>query len=310
MPKAEPSRKIAAKKRGNRLGFWFFQVALRLFGLRGAYGLLYFVCLYYLLLDRAAVSAAMAYVRRRFADHGRLRRVWDVYALLVSQGKQLIDRFAIVAREDLFDVELRASEECEALMREPQRGLILLTAHVGNWQVTMTALKQWGRTVYLVMRPEDNPAVDDSLGISREEESVKIISPEQELGGVIEIMNVLRRGHLVSIMGDRAYGFSSVPVPFLGEDAWLPYGAFSVAAGAECPVVVLLSSKESTNRYVVDVSNVLHPRYERGRNKRVQLQEWVAQFAKLLEGYVEEHPYQCFLFHDVWRQEASDDSDT
>jgi len=31
------------KKRGNELGFWFFRAALKLFGLAGACGLLYFV---------------------------------------------------------------------------------------------------------------------------------------------------------------------------------------------------------------------------------------------------------------------------
>ena len=44
-------KKGVERKRGNRLGFWFFrQRRVRLFGLRGAYGLLYFVCLYYLAL--------------------------------------------------------------------------------------------------------------------------------------------------------------------------------------------------------------------------------------------------------------------
>ena len=46
--------------RGNALGFWFFRTALRLTGLRGAYGLLYFVAPYYALFDRAAIAAAGA----------------------------------------------------------------------------------------------------------------------------------------------------------------------------------------------------------------------------------------------------------
>jgi len=73
--KAEAFRKIEAKKRGNTLGVWFFKVFLRFFGLRGAYGLLYIVCIYYVLFDRSAVSGALAYIKRRFPCSALLREL-------------------------------------------------------------------------------------------------------------------------------------------------------------------------------------------------------------------------------------------
>ncbi|MCK4389430.1 MAG: lysophospholipid acyltransferase family protein [Desulfobacterales bacterium] len=304
MQKAEASRKIEARKRGNRPGFWFFRTSVRLFGLRGTYGFLYIVCLYYALCDRSAISAALSYVDRRFPGSGFLRRRLDVYRLFVSQGKQLIDRYAAISALAIFDIRIKGYEQFMALVQDSRQGLILLTAHVGNWQIAMTTLKDIGKTVYLLMRPEDNPAVQDSLHISREQVHIKIISPEQHLGGVVEIMNVLREGHVVSIMGDRSYGFNAIEVSFLGEKAWFPHSAFSIAAAAGCPVVVLLSVKVSAHRYVVDVSNVLYPRYEGRRDKREQLQQWVQKFVAMLERYINQYPYQCFLFHNVWREES------
>ena len=304
MQKAEASRKIESKKRGNRPGFWFFRTSVRLFGLRGTYGLLYIICLYYALCDRSAISAALSYIERRFPGSGFLRRRLDVYRLFVSQGKQLIDRYAVLSAQTMFDIRLKGYEQFTALLQDSRKGLILLTTHVGNWQIAMTTLKNIGRTVYLLMRPEDNPAVEGSLNISREQRHIKIISPEQDLGGVVEIMNVLRQGHVVSIMGDRSYGFNAIEVSFLGEKAWFPYSAFTIAAAAGCPVVVLFAAKASAYRYIIDVSNVLYPRYEGRRNKREQLQEWVQKFVAILERYVNQYPYQCFLFHDIWRQES------
>jgi len=302
--KAEASRKIEAKRRGNALGFWFFEVSLRLFGLRGAYGLLYIVCIYYVLFDRTAVSGAAAYIKRRFPSHGFLKRLRHIYLLFVSQGKQLIDRYAIVSGCEMFDIQICGYEQIESLVQSSQHGIILLTAHVGNWQVAMTALKKLEKTVYLVMRPEDNPAVQSSLRISREQNHVKIISPEQDLGGIVEIMNKLKEKHIVSIMGDRRYGFRAVEVSFLGEKAWFPYGGFTIAAAAKCPVIVLLSEKVSAYKYIVDVSNVLYPCYVSGKNKNQQLQQWVQEFAALLEVYTHKHPYQYFLFSNVWKEET------
>jgi len=303
--KSERSRKLKVKKRGNKLGFWFFKVSLHLFGLSGAYGLLYIVSLYYILCDWSGVSVAMSYIDRRFPGCSFFRRLLHVYRLFVSQGRQLIDRFAIISDEEMFNIQVYGYEQFLSLVQDSRQGVVLLTAHIGNWQVALMALKKLGITVYALMRPEDNLEVLNYLHIGHEQENIKIISSEQHLGGVVEIVNVLKGGHVVSIMGDRSYGFNTLEVSFLGEKAWFPYGAFTIAAATGCPVVVLLSAKVSPSHFIIDLSNVLYLRYEEGRkNKRQQLQQWVQQFVTLLDTYVILYPYQCFLFHNVWREET------
>jgi len=290
------------RKRGNKLGFWIFRMAARVFGLRGAYGLLYFVSLYYLAVDRAVVSASLAYVKRRFPEHGALRRVFDVYLLFVSQGKNLIDRYAIASGYEGIDVRIKGYDRVLELCKDPQKGFILLTAHVGNWQVAMTALQRFGRTVYLMMRPEDNAAVRDALHIDTEQEQVKLLFTNDALGGVIEAMKAVNRGDIVSIMGDRTYGYSSVEASFLGSGVRFPYGAFSIASAAQCPVIVLLSARLGVNRYVMDVSHIIFPPTGVSRGKKeAAMKASVQEFAQVLEEYVADHPYQWFVFRDIWR---------
>lgn len=299
----DPARKIEAKPRGNALGFWFFKASLRCFGLRGAYGLLYFVCPYYLLFDRAAVRATLAYVRRRFPDHGWFRQRMDVCRLFINQGVTLIDRYYLMYGGPGMSSHLTGMEKMTELLAS-QQGFILLTAHLGNWQVVMTALQKFNRKVYLVMRPEDNPAVADSLKISDPEGNVSIISPEGALGGVVEIMEAIKQGGIVSIMGDRSYSFSAVEVQFLGDQARFSCGAFHVAALAQCSVVALLSAKTGTKDYEVQVAALFQPRYQPKMDKKGQLRGWVQQFAGVMEEYVACYPYQCFLFHDIWGESA------
>jgi predicted LPLAT superfamily acyltransferase len=292
------------RKRGNKLGFWFFRTAIRTFGLRGAYGLLYFVSLYYLAVDRAAVAVSLAYVRRRFPERSPFRRIVDVYLLFVSQGKSLIDRYAVASGYPGIQMELRGYERIKTFLTDGGRGFILLTAHVGNWQVAMTALRKFGRTVYLMMRPEDNVAVKEALNIDSEEEMVKILSTDDSLGGVVEAMKAIDRGSIVSIMGDRTYGYSSAEALFLGEKVRFPYGAFTIAAAARCPVVVLLSAKVGARKYIVDVSHVIEPPAG-GRGRRdAALKESVQEFGNILEEYVAAYPYQWFVFRDVWKSNA------
>jgi predicted LPLAT superfamily acyltransferase len=294
-------KKDYERKRGNRLGFWFFRTAVRIFGLRGTYGLLYFVSLYYLAFDRAAVAASMAYVRRRFPDHGVLRKLFDVYLLFVNQGESLIDRHYVAGGGKDISLELVGYEKINNLLTEGQKGLILLTAHVGNWQVAMTSLSKLNRDVYLMMRPEDNAAVKEALNIDSEKESVRIIYTDGAMGGVIEALKAINRGDIVSIMGDRTYGYGSMEASLLGGNVRFPYGAFSLASAAQCPVAVLLSAKAGATKHVTDVSHVIDPPSGRQGNKDAEILACVQEFARVLEEYAVRNPYQWFVFRDMWR---------
>lgn len=294
--------RIKVKRRGNRLGFWFFKVLLKFFGLPGAYSLLYLVCLHYLFFDQSAVLGALSYVRRRFPFAGFFKRKLEIYRLFISQGKQLIDRAAILSKENSFDIQLNGYNQLSSLLVDKNQGFVLLTAHVGNWQIALTTLKKMAKPVYLMMRLEDNVAVKESLNLNAQDSFIKIISPEGYLGGVVEAMQVLKDGSIVSIMGDRKYEFEAVEVSFLNDQAYFPFGAFSLAASSNCPVVVLLSAKLPGNKYIVDVSNVLYPRYNSPKDKKEQLKKYVQEFAEILERYTKDYAYQCFLFHDVWKK--------
>ena len=296
----EQGRVTETKKRGNRLGMAIFKVSLKTFGLSGAYGLLYIVSLYYLVFDRLAVATCMAYIKRRFRRYNAIRRVLGVYRIFINQGKNLIDRYYLNAGLGGFDIELYGYDKLNALLSGRQKGVILLTAHVGNWQVAMTALEKLGRTVYLVMRPEDNAAVKETLNIDSEQGKIRIISSDGFLGGVVEIMNAIDSGCIVSIMGDRSYGQNVADAVLMGDRVKLPYGAFSIAAAAECPVVVLLSAKLSAERYVVDVSHIITPVRAAKTEKHEKIRGCVQEFAGVLDAYAARYPFQWFVFGDLW----------
>ena len=302
------------KKRGNKLGFWFFETVLKKGGLRPAYAFLYPVCLYYLFFDPSARRGAVAYVARQFPAPGRkqrcrlslipifrkIRQLERVYLLFVSQGKNLIDRYVYAANPSVFHLEECGFEKLDALRADSKQGFVLLTAHTGNWQIAMTVLDRFDRTVHLLMRPEDNSAVQESLQIQNENGKIKIISVDGPMGGLVEAMQALEKGDVVSIMGDRAYGARSVPVDFIGAPAQFPCAAYLMAASAQCPVVTLLSSKADTYKYEVEISDCFTPKWERGKSKNSQLQAWTQRFATILDRYLKTRPFQCFLFHNIW----------
>lgn len=295
----EQQKNNKEKKRGNKAGFVFFQYFTRIFGLSGAYSVLYFVCLYYLVFDPDAVKKAGHYIRRRFPGCSKLKYFFHIYKLFISQGKQLIDRYSYHKNPKLFEMSIEGTEKAISTIKNLNTGCLLLTSHIGNWQLGMDALKHLNyKKLHMLMRPEDNKAVQETLAINSSMD-IEFISTSEFLGGTIEVLKALDNGGIVSIMGDRRYGTHTLDVSFLGEKAYFPYSAFFFAASAKCPVVTFYVVKENKNNYKVHMSNILYPKLSKG-NKTDQLRPWVQKYVNELGNFTEEYPYQCFLFNNIW----------
>ncbi|OGV41900.1 MAG: hypothetical protein A2X46_17765 [Lentisphaerae bacterium GWF2_57_35] len=288
------------KKRGNNLGFWFFKAALDLFGLRGAYVLLGFVAGYYWLFDRTARRSARAYLQRRFRGRSGWAAQRDIYRLFYSQGVSLIDRYVMAMKPSLFSLGIVNYEAIRPLVEDPRQGFILLTSHVGNWQAVMLALGRMNRRVNLLMRTEENEAVNQYLRIQEAGGLIDIVSPDLPLGGVLELTQRIQRAEIVAIMGDRAYTSDTAEIVFLGDQAGFPRGAFHLASAWDCPVVVMFTAKTGPSAYDVEIAGVIHPGQTPGTVKRERISHMAQQYADLLSAYAERHPYQFYLFHDVW----------
>lgn len=288
----------SGRRRGNLLGFWIFSIATRLTGLRGAYGLLYLVCPYYLLFDRPAVAAAFAYLRRRFPGRSGWRLRVDVFRLFINLGRALIDRNAALFRTGLFRIEFPSPAHLGAQLAS-DKGVILLLAHVGNWQLALGALPRVGRAVTLVMRPEDNPAVASNLRVNPAGEGLRILTAGGDAASVIHILQRIEAGDVVCLMADRSYQFRSAAVPFLGDTARMPMGPYQLARSAGCPVLFLSTHRAGHRHYVMEVENIPPPD-EGAETRSGYLAAWAGRFAARLEDFAQRHPYQVFLFHDIW----------
>jgi len=289
-----------SKVRGTKIGIMFFAICCRLFGLRVAYLPLYFVCLYYLFFDRNAVKKSVAYVKHRFPKVGRLGRGWHIYRLFISQGKQLIDRYAANYQRELFEVNVVGKENFLSIIDSTDKGAVILTTHTGNWQLAMNGLMNIKKDIYLFMMRRDSKVIKELLQLDSERDNIKIIPADEPIIGLVKIMDVLRSGQIVIMMGDRSYGAEVLELEFLNGIAGFPYSAFHIAAMAKCPIIPLFAEKIAHRKYVINIEKIYNPNYAGRVNRKKQLLPWIKQFVNSLEEFTLRHPYQCFLFEDIW----------
>ena len=117
------------------------------------------------------------------------------------------------------------------------------------------------------------------------------------------MMGVLKRGEVLSIMGDRVFGDvrGTLPADLLGSPVRVPLSPFKLGSATGAPVAVLFSHKSGPDSYELTVEDVMRVPPEAGRPEEAFL-PYAARFTRCLESYVQRHPYQFFNFFDMWEQ--------
>ncbi len=294
--------KWSSRSIGSAFQHQIFYVLVRLGGRPLAYGVLYIVVFYYIFFRPSIRRRTEYYLSRRFPGKRTLGRLLDSYRLSMQLGKVLVDRAIVgVLGPDRMETKLNGREKLLQLLNEGT-GFVLLTAHVGCWQVAMSALHCLNVPVYMLLRREEGD-VDrhyfEHAGLSS---PYRTIDPTGYLGGTLEMLQVLKKGHILCTMGDRVFGSgrNTLCCDFLGGRVAFPYSAFRLASASGVPVVVLFSCKTGARTYELHVAEVIHVPELKDRSGEV-FRPYVAQFAEALESFAGKYPYQFFNFHDMWQ---------
>lgn len=307
MPEATSSgagaagRPWTSRSFGSGLQHGIFYALIRVGGRRAAYALLYVVVAYYTLCRPAIRGRTRHYLARRFPGRSGPGRLLDAYRLSLALGKALVDRAVVgILGPGAMRAELRGREALLELLAEG-RGLVLVTAHVGCWQAAMSALTFLEAPVSMLMQREEGDVDRHYFEHGGGPSPYRIIDPRGYLGGALEMMEVLKRGEVLCVMGDRVQGGprSAVPVDFLGRPAPFPIAGYKLAAATGAPVAVLFSAKTGPRRYELELAEVIRVPERTGR-PAAAFGPFAARFVAALEAYTEAHPYQFFNFYDLW----------
>jgi lauroyl/myristoyl acyltransferase len=295
---AQPAANLSDTRR-NRLGSAILRCILSVFGPAAACFLVKGIALVYALSDAQAQERALPYLKHRFPEAHGLRMKRHVWRLFTAQGEALIMALALA------NGQAKARErnpEAFDPIRDAPGGLVFLCSHFGAWQAAMHCVNAGNRGVAFVAKPDRNADVDKSRAFNgREGAALHIIDTAGPFGGLLEAFEVLDAGGAVGLMGDRCLENDAVPVRFFGETAYFPAAAFFLAAKAHAPVVpFFLTRGKSYRELLLDFGSVSHPK--RPARGEIRFQADIQRYAADLERMAMEHPYDCFLFENVWEE--------
>jgi len=201
---------------------------------------------------------------------------------------------------------LEGSEHLDAAMAEG-RGVILLTAHAGNYELGGLLLRARNLKVHTVYKPDRFAAVERLREQLRAQGGVVGLPVDGVGFSTLPLVKLLREGRLVGMQGDRDFSLNGVPMAFFGREVPFPRGPWELAAMTGAPIV--------TSFFYADERRHFHARF--GEPIRVQgargarlaaIEAGMRSYVADLEVLIRRHPSQWYCFYPFWDDPARADA--
>ena len=246
----------------------------------------------------ALANLARAYPELPLRERRRLaRRASQQLGMTLVELPRLL---ASPLEATLARIGLDGIEHLHAAMKASGRAL-LLTAHLGNWEILCAAhrLTEYGLSV--VVRPLDAPWLDAITARLRRRTGVEIIDKRGALRPVLE---ALRRGQMVGILMDQnAARREGVFVDFFGYPASTSRSIAVLALRTGAPIVPIFARRLADGAHRVIIRPALP--MPAGNDAETAAVELTARCTAEIERAIREAPDQWLWSHDRWRTRPS-----
>ncbi|OAD91806.1 lipid A biosynthesis acyltransferase [Aequorivita soesokkakensis] len=282
------------KSKGTVLGYKIFIFFIRKLGVRAAYGLLYFVALYYVFFAGKSTRSIFYYFRKRL-KYSWTKSVFSIYKSYYVFGKTIIDKAAISS-----GLQNRFTHECDGVeniieLLDKKQGGIMISAHVGNFEIAEFFFEEIDTRsqISLVTTDAEHQNIKEYMEKVTLRSNVKFILVKDDMSHIFEINNALSNGELVCFTGDRYMkGQKVLTESLMGKEANFPAGPFLLASRLNVPVLFVYVMKETNKHYH------LYARQAEVKNRDAQ--GLLKKYTQSVEWMLKKYPLQWFNYFDFW----------
>jgi predicted LPLAT superfamily acyltransferase len=287
------------KSRGNKTGFRIFVWVLKNAGLSAAYLLLRLVAFYFFIFSGKAFRYQYAFFHKRLGNSS-LRSIINIYKNYYWFGQTIIDKIVLMsAMKNPFRFDFEGEDYLREMVAQNKGGL-LLSAHVGNWEIAGHLLQRLGTEMHIVMYDGEAQQIKAYLETITEKHSAKIILIKEDLSHIYAIQEALGKNAFVCMHADRFLeGNKTLTESFLNKTARFPAGPFLLARTFQIPVSFVFAMKDRSFNYHFYASP---PKIYHGIKEHA-IREMISAYCINMENIVRKYPLQWYNYYDFWNQE-------
>ncbi|WP_420266460.1 lysophospholipid acyltransferase family protein [Candidatus Magnetominusculus dajiuhuensis] len=179
-----------------------------------------------MVLQGESQGSLAASARKLFRNYARYLVDYAMFAFLPED--EILKKIVSFEGKDILDAAVNQG-----------KGIILLTAHMGNWELGGLFLNSLGLSINVLTNRDENPGVDEARTRYRQRHGIKTITVGVSTPlSSVELAGALFRGEVVAMLIDRHNPLmGNIEIEFFGKKADFPAGPFILSKMTGAPII-------------------------------------------------------------------------
>lgn len=228
-----------------------------------------------------------------------------IKACFANMAKGVLEMLASIDNPSVLDkmVVVEGRENLDRALAKG-KGVIIVSAHFGNFPLLLTKLAILGYRLNVIVRKLRDEKADEFFDRKRSALGVKSVYSQPRAKCVKKSMDLLRNNELVFMLMDQNFGTGGVFVDFFGRKAATATGPLVFALRTEASIVpvFIIRQKNNTHRLVIEPELNLEARSD----KQEMIQVNVAKITAIIEKYIRQYPAEWGWIHRRWKSRPND----
>jgi len=199
-------------------------------------------------------------------------------------------------------VELQGRENLDAALARGQ-GVILVSAHFGNFPLLLGRLAVEGYKAGGIMKPMHDARMEKIFLKKREEYGVRTIYSQPRSTCVSNSISALRNNELLFIPIDQNFGTGGVFVDFFGEKAATATGPVILAQRTKAALIPCFILRQPNDRHKIVFEPEL--KLEEGSDPQKVILVNIQRLTDIIESYIRKYPAEWGWIHRRWKSKPS-----
>lgn len=216
-------------------------------------------------------------------------------------GKYLVEFFRIANELDKDflkgKINIKGSRHIKDALSKG-KGAIVLTAHIGNWELGGVVLSFLGYPSTVIALPHKEHTVNELFNKQRESRGGSVIPTNL---AIRRSLNILKKNEIIAVVADRDFSAKGEVLDFFGRKTLIPKGAAILTAKTGAAIVPVFMIREEDDTFTLNIEEPLYPSEKcNGEVDQKTLLTIMKQHTSIIEDTIRKHPTQWLMFRKFW----------
>jgi len=243
--------------------------------------------------DRNGFASNLSIALNMPAESTRVQRL--VRRMFANYGEYMADYFCLPQmpphKVDTVFAGLTGEHIIKAA-RNRGNGVILLSAHIGNWEFGGTMVRHANYPLAVVSLPHNSAPTNALVNRLRGAKGISVIEVDASPFSAIPVLKHLRQNGVVAMIGDKDFFGNGKKISYFGRPVRFPIGPVTIAMASGAALIPAFVLKQPNGTYFGVLEEAIQVSSEGSRDEAIQAN--LEKVAAVFEQYIRKYPDQWY----------------